>query len=196
MCARERACLAVPAPRCLSLLDSLFFCHVSETDKRETREGTQKNEERPKRERERERERTDPLCEPFAFWNLPATEIDFLLLGRSASLEIFFFFQRPPGREEEKPFSTPPLETFALSLGSASLFPPALNLWFFCLLLERANFPDPFILNNFYQHFYPRVKYKNVHDDCEPTSCGCGDERYARKRANFQIFSLSHKNCE
>ena len=94
------------------------------------------------------------------------------------------------GREEAF-FATPPL--CALSLGThSSLFPPALNLWFFCLLVERANFPDPFILNNFYQHFYPRVKYKNVHDDCEPTSCGCGDERYARKRANFQIFfSLS-----
>jgi hypothetical protein len=54
-----------------------------------------------------------------------------------------------------------------------------------CLLLERgANFPDPFILNNFYQHLYPRVKYKNVHDDCEPTSCGCGDEsaRTSRQR--------------
>jgi len=113
-------------------------------------------------------------------------------------LKFFFSFSTVShtGREEAF-FATPPL--CALSLGKhSSLFPPALNLWFFCLLVERANFPDPFILNNFYQHFYPRVKYKNVHDDCEPTSCGCGDERYARKRANFQIFfslslSLSQK---
>ena len=185
VCARasERA-FAVLAPRCLSLLCYLF-CFVTSRKQTNLRDENAKNE---KRERERDRERTQ-------------SEIDYYCSrGLSASLKIFFFSFSTvtvshTGREEAF-FATPPL--CALSLGThSSLFPPALNLWFFCLLVERANFPDPFILNNFYQHFYPRVKYKNVHDDCEPTSCGCGDERYARKRANFQIFfSLSHKNCE
>ena len=113
-CARasERAlpCLL----RVVSLCLTPFFFVTSRKRTNERRERERKKTKRDRRERERER--TDPLCEPFAFWNLPATEIDFLLLGRSASLEIFFFFQRPPGTEEEKPFSTPPLETFALSL--------------------------------------------------------------------------------
>ena len=183
-CVRARA--SVPLP-CLLRVVSLFallpflFCHVSETDKLERRE------RKERKERERDRERTQ-------------SEIDYYCSrGLSASLEEnFFFFFNSQSHWKRRSFFCHAATLRSLSLGEhSSLFPPALNLWFFCLLVERANFPDPFILNNFYQHFYPRVKYKNVHDDCEPTSCGCGDERYARKRANFQIFfSLSHKNCE
>jgi len=179
VCARasERA-FAVLAPRCLSLLCYLF-CFVTSRKQTNLRDENAKNE---KRERERDRERTQ-------------SEIDYYCSrGLSASLEEnFFFFFNSQSHWKRRSFFCHAATLRSLSLGEhSSLFPPALNLWFFCLLVERANFPDPFILNNFYQHFYPRVKYKNVHDDCEPTSCGCGDERYARKRANFQIFfSLS-----